>query len=134
LSLQSCDTVHKAQEEITSVRVVSAGKRSARAGFWQTAHICKANQFAQAQLQSTAHRRGVTESTKHRNQVQLGQTKSAQKSPGKRRHDGIRIPNSSAQAASKAVWSRRSCAAQQQQREKTEKEVGTQKSPKLRRG
>ncbi len=27
LLLQSCDTVHKAQEEITPVRVVSAGKR-----------------------------------------------------------------------------------------------------------
>ena len=95
---------------------------------YQSVHICKAIQLAQAQLRSTAHRRGVTESTKHRNQVQLGQAKSKQILPENRRRDRNRIPYSSAQAASTAARIQRSCAAQQQQREKTEKQVGTQKS------
>jgi len=60
-----------------------------------------------------AQRCGVTESTKHRNQVQLGKTKSKQKKPERRQRDRSRIPNSSAQAAFKAARSRRSCAAQQ---------------------
>ena len=84
--------------------------------------------MAQAQLRSTAQRRGVKESTKHRNQVQLGHKKSEQIPPEKRRRDRSRIPFSSAQAASKAARSRRSCAAQQQRREKAEIELWTQTS------
>ena len=127
LALHSCDTVHKAQEEITPVRVVSAGKRWACAGCWQTGEsvlICRTNQLTQAQLWSTAHRRGETESTKHRNQVQLGQTKSEQNLPRKRRHESIRMLNSSARAAFKTAGKRRSRAAQQQQRGKRKERSG----------
>ncbi len=70
------------------------------------------------------HRCRVTQTTKHRSQVQLDQTKSEEKSSGKRHRDYGRTLHTSSQSAPTTARSCRNYAAQQQRRDSWGKKRG----------